>query len=75
MHAIARRITDMDMEHHIVTSNARQTPKMAPWGQVSTEITGFSDPSHYQMQRLLGEEARRLDIATAGDEWPFSLPS
>lgn len=65
----------MDMEHHLISGTVKQPPQLAPWGQVSTEFTGFCDPSHYQMQRMLGDDRRRPDRPAPGDEWPTILPS
>ncbi|WP_235956342.1 hypothetical protein [Grimontia sedimenti] len=60
---------DMDMEIQHFSQPTQQTPVSAAPGHLSTELTGFSDPSHYHIQCMLGEDRRRLDTPSAED-WP-----
>ncbi|CZF84590.1 hypothetical protein GCE9029_04495 [Grimontia celer] len=64
----------MDMEIQHFSSSTQQPPISVTPGHLSTEMTGFSDPSHYHIQRMLGEDRRRFD-ASSNDEWPTSLTS
>ncbi|CZF80381.1 hypothetical protein [Grimontia marina] len=64
----------MDMEIQHLSSSTQQPPIPVTPGHLSTEMTGFSDPSHYHIQCMLGEEKHRLG-ATSNDEWPTSLTS
>ncbi|WP_028025918.1 hypothetical protein [Enterovibrio calviensis] len=60
----------MDMERHAFGSTP--TPSaIGPWGQASTELTGFTGMSHYHLQRLLGDDERRT-TPPAHAEWPTS---
>ncbi|AMG30384.1 hypothetical protein AL542_08300 [Grimontia hollisae] len=59
----------MDMELQHFSTPSPKPPIIAPPGHLSTELTGFSDPGHYQIQRMLGEDRRRFDTPVNG-EWP-----
>ncbi|WP_407331586.1 hypothetical protein [Enterovibrio sp. 27052020O] len=63
----------MDMEH-LVFSHTNTTPALVPWGQVSTELTGFTGVSHYHLQRMLGDDGRK-SVPPSHEEWPSSLLS
>ena len=58
----------MDMEHGMFSTAAVQSTP-STWSRTSVELTGFNGPSHYHLQKLLGEEKRKPDA----DEWPASL--
>ena len=63
----------MDLEHQAF-SRINTTPAVVPWGQVSTELTGFAGMSHYQLQRMLGYDGRK-STPTSHEEWPSNLVS
>ncbi|MGF1768742.1 hypothetical protein L4D06_15335 [Enterovibrio makurazakiensis] len=58
----------MDMERHAFGSNPPPST-IGPWGQASTELTGFTGMSHYQLQRMLGDDEQRSTPPTH-TEWP-----
>ncbi|SFP30578.1 hypothetical protein [Enterovibrio norvegicus] len=61
----------MDIEN-LASGSAAST---LGWVQASTtELTGFCGPTHYHMQRLLGEDSNKQSV-TNNEEWPTHLPT